>query len=179
MKKSLPILCIALILFNSYGYYAIFCGLQYSHDRSFTRTLDAGAYNTSQTHTFAIPLTMPYVTDDRGFERADGRFFYEGDCYRLVKQRLSMDTLFLVCVKDIQTRHLRNALSRHTRSLSGAPAGEKSTLRFAGIAGEYYGTGFALELTALGWENSIDSKSPHIFFATGYHTAVHQPPEIG
>lgn len=177
VKRQFSILCIALILFNSYGYYAVFLGVQYHHDQAMGNKLDMGTYDVSQTFTLAIPLTIPYTLGNPEFERTDGNFFYKGDYYRLVKQRLSMDTLFLVCIKDLRTNHLHDALSHHSKAVSGNEASENATLRFAVGTSEYDNETFSLEHTAKGWENRLYPECITFLSVTSYATSVLQPPE--
>ena len=72
----------ALLLLNVFGYYALFVGLQYRNDLAMTRMFDSGTYEESQTITIKLPLTVPYLSDYKGFERVDGKFWHEGQFYR-------------------------------------------------------------------------------------------------
>ena len=46
-------------------------------------------------------MGLPYpLTNQRGFERANGKFEHDGEFYTVVKSRYKNDTLYVVCLKN-------------------------------------------------------------------------------
>ena len=75
-------------------------GLRYQNNVEMLEKLDLEDYNEAEMITVKIPISVPYASDSEEFERVDGLFEHKGEFYRLVKQRLFLDTLYVVCVKD-------------------------------------------------------------------------------
>lgn len=48
--------------------------------------------------TFKIPLHLPYLTDQDQFEPADGEINVRGEIYKLVKKKISRNTLYVICI---------------------------------------------------------------------------------
>lgn len=73
---------------------------------------------------------MPYPVSDGSYERVHGDFEYGGEYYKLVKQKLVNDTLFIVCVKDKETKHIEETLSDYAQSANNLPIGAKQAFSF-------------------------------------------------
>lgn len=121
------------------------------------RKLDAGNYNDSETITIKVPLTVPYAVNSRDFERVNGEFEYKGEFYRLVKQKLSQDTLFIICVKDHENKRIHEALSGFVKTFSDKPVDIPSNAK-TGISfiKDYIATDFKLASLAQGWKSALD-----------------------
>ncbi len=87
---------------------------------------DADTYNAAEVETFKIPITMPYPLQDNGFERIDGVFEHNGEFYRLIKQRFYQDTLHVICIRDVQQKHIHEALSDYVKTFTDKPVNSKS-----------------------------------------------------
>ncbi|MBK5278548.1 MAG: hypothetical protein JJE09_06760, partial [Bacteroidia bacterium] len=99
MKKHLTLFLLFLFLLNMLGYYGVFIGLQVQTTLQMRQKFDDENYS-HQEVIFKMPLAIPYSTDSKEYTRVDGEFEHNGDMYRLVKQRLQSDTLYIVCIKD-------------------------------------------------------------------------------
>jgi hypothetical protein len=100
-----------VFLFNVGGYYFVFWVLLLHADHQINYQLDANQYNPDETVELKIPVALPYPIQSQGFERVNGRFEHHGEFYRLVKHKLQNDTLYIVCIKDRQTRELVNTMN--------------------------------------------------------------------
>ena len=118
MKKTFSIAFAVIISLNTLGYYGIFLCLHYRNDLAVTKTLDTDEYEISQTITLKIPVSIPYLADQTGFERVDGKFEHKGQPYRLVKQKYARDTLTVICVKDAESKKINDALTRYVHTFS-------------------------------------------------------------
>lgn len=92
--------------------------------------LEANQYSDQETIVLTIPLTLPYPTYQNGFERVDGEFEYQGEHYKLVKQKLENDTLFIVCIKDFESKKIFTALADFSKLANNLPAGSKQALNY-------------------------------------------------
>lgn len=119
MKKGLSILLLTLFLFNVGGYYIVYWGLRFQTDQQLTYRLDANLYNPSETIELKIPVVLPYPIQSQGFQRVEGRFEHNGEYFRLIKHRLHNDTLYVVCIRDVETRHLVKTMKDYVQLTQG------------------------------------------------------------
>jgi len=159
------------------GYYGVFLGLRYKNDKDMTLRLDAEDYTKSEAITIKIPISIPYAADSKSFERVDGKFEYKGEFYRLVKQKLSQDTLYVVCVKDHKTKLIDEAMTSFVKTFTDKPAdthsNSKITIRFIK---DYVTHTFELKNESPGWESVVVKQySSDLFKSTFYPSIVHPP----
>jgi hypothetical protein len=126
MKRVITYLLTALLLLNVLGYYGLFLGLKYQHTISLTHRLDENNYKEAETFTLKVPLSVPY-SSNTAYERMDGEFEHQGEFFRLVKQKLLNDTLYIVCIKDIRSKHIKQALAEYVKTFGDHPIQSKST----------------------------------------------------
>ena len=79
---------------------------------------DADTYDLARTITIKVPVAVPYMTGDQEFERTDGKFEYNGEIFRLVKQNYSQDTLTIVCIRDHKEERIQDALSDFAKTFT-------------------------------------------------------------
>jgi len=109
VKKVATILLLALLLFNFIGYRFLFYALQQKAENNIVATIDAQHYNDADLITLTVPLSMPYLTDSKDFERKDGEITLNGKIYHYVKQKISQGNLVLMCLPDEQKTQLQTA----------------------------------------------------------------------
>ena len=109
MKKLATILLLGLLLFNFIGYRFVFYTLQEKAEKELVGKIDNNAYNDADLITITVPLSMPYLTDSKDFERKDGEITLNGKIYHYVKQKVSQGNLILMCLPDEQKMHLQSA----------------------------------------------------------------------
>src|SRR5687767_15064229 len=115
MKKLTSYVLVLILLLNVMGYYGIFIGLKYSHSTSINQKLDDLQYNESHTVTLKVPLTIPYYGDTE-YQRVSGEIEHGGEVYRLVKQKYEKDTLYIVCIRDVQGKRIKQALADYVKN---------------------------------------------------------------
>jgi hypothetical protein len=166
-----------LFLLNMLGYYGIFVGLRLKNVQELVQRLDSDSYLDSETITFEIPITVPYSTDSRNFERVDGEFEHNGEVYRLVKQRLSADTLYIVCVKDQQSDKIDQVLDDYVKSFSDKPVNTKQSAKSLQLIKDYISFAVTIDSRSTGWQlvahYSISSRN----FIPTFSSSVIHPPE--
>lgn len=156
MKKVIAITLVVLILFNTMGFYGIFVGLRYKAKRDIVQRLDLDQYRHDETITFKVPLSIPYISDDEGFERVNGEIEHKGEFYRLVKQKLVQDTLYIVCIKDHQSKNIKKALADYVKTFTDKPANNKSHHKAQiTFIKDFLPSRFSISHGTEGWNRSI------------------------
>ncbi len=132
MKRLFSIAMLLLFLFNVVGYYLFFLGLRYQANVEMNQRLETADYRADETITFKIPITVPYYADHRDYERVNGSFERRGEFFKLVKQKLERDTLYMVCIKDRQEKKIFNAMTDFVKLSNDLPASSQHTLKLLG-----------------------------------------------
>jgi hypothetical protein len=156
MKKAFSIFFLALFLFNVGGYYLVYWALESKAKKDLVHRLDADNFASSDLIIISVPMSLPYPLQQQGYERVDGEFEYKGEYYRLVKQRLENDTLFLVCIKDHDQKKLVDVLNEYTNLTNNLPASAKHTVELFGkLFKDFTSTGLPTLTTGNGWALAI------------------------
>lgn len=147
---------LALFLLNVLGFYGIFLGLQFRMAQVVNEQLDQNNYSESDAVTFRIPVTMPYAVYNADYERVTGEFEHDGETFRLLKQRLYNDTLFVVCVKDHESKKINEAIADFVKTFSDKSSSSKQQnqkLELPTFSKDYLTTGVAVQRHTSGWRN--------------------------
>ena len=107
------------------GFYGLLQGLRYKTTQEFVLRLDNHQYSEDETFLVKVPIAVPYALNESDYERVDGEFEYEGEFYRLVKQKYESDTLFMVCIKDHTTKRIEQALTDYVKTFTDNPIDSK------------------------------------------------------
>jgi len=156
VKRGFTLFLLALFLLNVLGYYGVFVGLQFKNMREMQAKFDIGDYARTQEVTIKVPLAIPYASDSREYTRVDGEFEHQGETYRMVKQKLQRDTLYIVCVKDNTTKDIKQALADYVKTFTDKPVGEKSSSKSVqNLIKDYIVSATSLQSMSDGWNNAI------------------------
>jgi hypothetical protein len=178
VKKLLSLLLVVLLLFNVLGYYGLFLGLQYQNSQQMIAKFDAEEYSNSETITIKVPITIPYASDSRDYERVNGQFEHEGEFYRLVKQRLLHDTLFIVCVKDMQSKNIHQALTSYVKTFTDKPVDNHSnTKAFSLLSKDYISHTVSIGHSSSGWSFDVVKKTSLLTFIPTFYPSIDPPPD--
>jgi hypothetical protein len=128
LKRILSIFFLCVFLFQVGGYYIVFWGMERQAQATLLGRLDAGDYSEEELVVLTIPLALPYPIHAEGFQRLDGEFQYGGESYKLVKQKLENDTLFVVCIRDRESSRINDALTELTKFAHNLPVSNKKAL---------------------------------------------------
>lgn len=160
MKRGFTIFLLALFLLNVLGYYGIFLGLQFKTEQDMKALFDQEEALPQQEITIKVPLTVPYATDSREYTRVDGEFEYQGQTYRMVKQRVTSEALYIVCVKDTKSDNIKQALADYVKTFTDKPVNEKgSSKTIQNFIKDYIATSTSLHTSTAGWDNTISYSS--------------------
>lgn len=129
MKKGLSIGLLLVFLFNVGGYHIVFWGLRLQTDQQLSCRVDSNLYDENETIELKIPVALPYPIYQQDFERVDGRFEHDGDHFKMIKHKFENDTLYIVCIRDVETRELLNTMNSYvelSHGLDGASPIQKA-----------------------------------------------------
>jgi hypothetical protein len=178
LKRLTTICLVALLLLNVLGYYGVFVGLQYQNEVNQIKRFDAALYDESETFTIKVPISVPYAVDQTDFERVDGEFEHQGQVYRMVKQRLSNDTLQIVCIKDQRETSIALALKDYVKSFTDKPAHGKSngktTITFIK---DYIITSYEIGHGSGGWASMLPLETRTENLIPSFCVSIVHPPE--
>lgn len=178
MRKSISWSLVFLLLLNVFGYYLFFAALQYSNEIAMTRQIDAESYDESEAVTIRLPLTVPYLGDDKTFRRAEGKFWHEGQFYRLVKQKYAQDTLTVVCVLDEGKVRIHEAMSEFVKTFTDTPINSQASSKMAlFLARDYIHQPFLLGTSAVGWQSEIGQFEYCQMLSSTFIPSINHPPE--
>lgn len=139
-------------------------------------TLDADSANLSETISIKIPITIPYASDSREYERIDGVIEHNGEFLRFVKQRLYRDTLEIVCIRDVQHKKINQALVDYASSLTDKTSDMPASKAIEFIK-EYLSTTISLSGAAEGWAKTIALTQVATVLHSFYFPSIIHPPE--
>jgi len=139
LKKVISIVLLFTFFFNVAGYYFGYLVLRYRAGLQLTHYLDEGDYS-SEALTLKIPLTVPYYSDSQDYERVDGAFEHNGEFFKLVKQKLERDTLYIVCIKDSPGKRLFTIMTDFANLSTDLPASQKTLKLVGSLIKEYVST---------------------------------------
>jgi hypothetical protein len=163
---------------NTLGYYGVFLGLQYQNSVAMTRQLDADVYDESQAVTIQIPLTVPYMYNDADFKRAEGLFQYQGEFYRLIKQKYADDTLTVIAIRDSETKRINQAMSDYVMTFtdSGEDNQDAAKLTVSFIK-DYISQSIEIVSISIGWQKDVSTDNYASTLIPTFTASVIHPPE--
>lgn len=178
LKKVTSISLVAILLLNVMGYYGVFVGLQYQNDMVMTRQLDSDQYDESRVVTLKIPITVAYVGDDHDFKRVTGKFEYDGEYYRLIKQKYAHDTLTIVCFRDIRDKRIQQGLSKYVKTFSDTPGEQNQNYKLSvSFIKDYIAANFSIQTITAGWEKALVSNTANGNLTPTFIPSITHPPE--
>jgi hypothetical protein len=179
VRRIAAIALLLLLLFNVLGFYGIFMGLQYQNRQQLVERFDAEQYDESQTITFKVPLSIPYAGDRQDYVRVDGEFENEGEFFHMIKQRLSQDTLYVVCVNDQQSKRIHRAMTDYVRTFSDDASGaqDQSKTIVPTFIKEYLIEFHHVDRSSLGWAQPVSQHGTLPVFIPAFQTSIIHPPE--
>jgi hypothetical protein len=130
LKRILSIFFLFIFLFQVGGYYIVFWTVAHNAKHDLLRRLDAGAYSSDEAIVLTIPLSLPYPVGEADYERVNGDFQHNGESYKLIKQKLENDTLFVVCIKDHESTKIQAAYADFTKFAHNVPVDNKKAIDF-------------------------------------------------
>lgn len=184
MKKLTAILLLALFLFNLFGYRAWFYFAQHQSEVRLESALDKDNYDDANLITIKIPLSLPYFTNWKEFERVDGEVTLDGKIYRYVKRKVQDDQLILLCLPDNDKMHLESAKNdffKYVNDLQQNASSKKSSntngINFKNVLSDYDKENHATSAFVLSTSNIYLSPQDNNFLSSITIASPEQPPE--
>jgi hypothetical protein len=154
-RKVSSILLIITLLFNLIGYRIVMEYLQHKANKELQTRLDQNQYDEAQLVELKIPLNMPYLADWESYQRYDGELQLNGVEYQYVKRKVCNDTLYLLCIPNLQKMRLeaaKNDLFKLTMDFNQNDGSRKtdnlSAVAVRGSQGDYDEYSFVLSINS-------------------------------
>ena len=178
MKRIAAILILLVFLFNVGGYYLVFLALKTEADRALMVRLDSNQYSPEETIELKFPVTLPYPLQDNGFARVDGKFEHKGQIFKLVKQKLEKDTLYIVCIRHAEEKNLRLAFGQYVKLTNDVPSNsEKSAGVWSKLISDFEATEKHTVKHTTGWVLDMQSPDQSFPLITRSYPIFSPPPE--
>lgn len=166
------------MLFNALGFYGLLQGLRYKSTLDLVHRLDDHQYSAEETITLTVPIAIPYQLDREEFERVDGEIEYNGEFYRLVKQKFKTDTLYIVCIKDQAGKNFNQALADYVKTFRDDPMhGKNSSKSLPTFIKDFLPTSLKITHSSEGWNYTLPADSFNQFFYSRTLSVVTPPPQ--
>jgi hypothetical protein len=170
---------VLLLLFNAMGFYGLFVGLRFKTASDLVKRLDNQHYDEEETITVKVPITVPYtLSSSKEYERVDGEVEHQGEFYRLIKQKFENDTLYIVCIKDYESKRIHKALGDYVKTFTDDPMhGKNSSKSLPTFIKDFLPTSFKITHSSKGWNYSLVANSFNQFFYSRTLSVVTPPPQ--
>ncbi len=175
MRRALAIFFLGIILLNTAGYYLVFEGWKWHN--SIAWSFDENASN-AQEVIVEIPVNVPYMAQAKDWEKADGQFEYKGETYRITKQKLTLDAVYIACVKDNEASRINQQLEDFAQTFSDQQRGGKqNTKAFPGFIKEYVSAVITVKASSPGYWIMTSYNSEAQVLVPSYFASIIHPPE--
>lgn len=114
------------MLFNLVGYRWIFSVIENKATDKLEQNISLGNYSDDQLVEIKIPLNMPYYSD-KEYENAYGEAEWKGVHYRFVKRKVSGNTLYLMCLPNIEKNNIVKAKDEFTKAMNDVPSNRQGS----------------------------------------------------
>ena len=151
MKRILSFALLLIFLFNVVGYYGVYHFARKQLNAALLNRLDAEAYTEKETITLKLPVSIPYSVESNGYQRVNGSFRYNGEIFKLVKQKLEQDTLYIVCIRDHQEEKLSTLMADFVKASTDLPTSTNSLKLLSCFTKDYVGTSEPESIQSSGW----------------------------
>ena len=180
MIKILSILLFGLLLYNTVGYSVVYlCESKYSVSSENQNYIETDVY--SQDIVIKIPVSLPYQTDWKYPETAEGMIQHNGNYYQLKTSQLINDTLYVHCELDQSARERFISLASNIMSeVYGTHADAHKTSHASFLKNfvkEYLALGRKHTFYILEWsEAAVSVKDHYVCNASKTHLRILSPP---
>lgn len=182
VKKLAAILLLALFLFNIIGYRIMFYFVQKQDDIAFETSLDKAEYNEDELVTIKVPLSLPYQTNWKEFERVDGEITFDGKIYKYVKRKVQDGQLVLMCLPDEHKMRLQTARDDFFKLASdltsnGAPKKSGNTIAWQNVLSDFEKQQDQWSSAAITYKAVYQIPADVSAYTNYFHYSPEQPPE--
>ncbi|CAN5298208.1 hypothetical protein BH09BAC3_BH09BAC3_18550 [soil metagenome] len=175
MRKAIALFFLFIITLNIAGYYLVFEGWKYHNDLSWSfDETDSNGHEII----IEIPLNIPYATQVKEWEKADGQFEYHGEMFRMVKQKITLDAVFIACVKDSKANLINQQQEDLAQAFSDKPVDAKQSVKsFTGFIKEYLSNVVSVKPSVVGWSSEVAHAIAPQSLIPSFSASIVHPPE--
>ncbi len=185
VKKAAALFFITLFLFNLFGYRLVVEYMQQRVSSQLDARLDNNEYSESQLIELKLPINLPYQTNWSDYQRCNGEIQLNGMIYTYVKRKVANDTLYLMCIPNVQKTHWETAkneffqLSNGLMQNSGSKKSDNSKISFKSLQGDYDEYLFAVNATNNGLSSgNFYPAANSDKLLSSPHISPEQPPDV-
>lgn len=109
MRILASIFFLSILLFNWVGYRFVADYVQQKQNTTFELQLDKKEYDQTTLIEIRVPLSLPYQTNWKEFERVDGEVEFNGMHYKFVERKLENGEMIYKCIPNEGKALLVNA----------------------------------------------------------------------
>lgn len=121
MRRFVAIVLLFVFLLYHIGYYGFYLITSYQLDNHWhVKTYQDKLEEEVLLHA-AIPLAVPYQSNQTEYVPASGKVEVDGNFYRLVRQRYANDTLHVIYVPDILQKELQQSVDKWLSTIIPIP----------------------------------------------------------
>lgn len=178
MKRAFASFLLVLILLNTAGYYLVFQGWQWHSNLSWIDAHESlGAGNELIVR---VPFAVPYASESDEWIPAQGRYEHEGKMYRIVRQRLALDAVYIALVNDAEGTLINHHMAEFAKSFSDKPENAKQPVKiFTGLIKEYMTQRVVIASVDAGWNKTCTYSEYLDTLIPSYVSSIVHPPERG
>ncbi len=100
---------LSILLFNWFGYRLVMDYVQQQSDTHFEQKINNNEYDATALIEVRAPVSLPYQTDWKDFERVSGEITINGMHYKYVERKLEGGEMIYRCIPDENKARLVNA----------------------------------------------------------------------
>jgi hypothetical protein len=174
---------LTVILFNSGGYRLLMKYLEAHQNTQLERRLDEKQYDETALIEIHVPVSLPYQTDWKEFERVNGEIEYQGTHYKFVERKLQGGEMIYKCIPNEGKAQLVNARENFFKLVNDLQTQESSSKKSGtNHSVKTFSFDFCDELkswslTSLQQEASFYNIHNAAFLPAAYVLTAEQPPE--
>ena len=129
--------------------------------------------------TFKIPLNLPYLTDSKDFEPAEGEVNINGEIYKLVKKKISRDTMIVLCIDHHEKTRIEKQDNDYFKKVNDLTSNSSKKSDVKQVKVDYFlqdkqGNAALVPLIQNTFFSGLISGS----LMPGYHPLISSPPEF-
>lgn len=174
---------LTVILFNSGGYRLLINYLEAHQNTQLERRLDEKQYDETALIEIHVPVSLPYQTDWKEFERVNGEIEYLGTHYKFVERKLQGGEMIYKCIPNEGKAQLVNARENFFKLVNDLQTQESSSKKSSSNHSvKTFSFDFCDELknwslTSLQQESTSYNNHHAAFLSAAFVLTAEQPPE--
>lgn len=179
MKRSASIFFVALMIINTFGYYASVLVVQSSMQGYVRNKIAASAVELSGNLIIKLPLTLPYPIHSEEYLPASGKIEYNGKPYQMIKKRLYQDTLYVVCMTDPEPGMVSGKVKEYADAMAEAGQDQNTALKSVAPTAKFFiSTPVRLLPMEFGWYRANTFGEPVNLYRFSLPAALLRPPAV-